>query len=134
MTWGLPESEQAFATIWQKWLENMAAHEEYVFVIRHAESLKFMGLCGLDRLKDEVPQLGIWIKESQHGHKYGCETVDALVGYALDDLNRQRLIYLVAEENWASRKVIERLGGKIVDIVQQAKCRAMIYHLAEKLL
>ncbi len=99
MTWGLPESEQAFATIWQKWLENMAAHEEYVFVIRHAESLKFMGLCGLDRLKDEVPQLGIWIKESQHGHKYGCETVDALVGYALDDLNRQRLIYPVVEEN-----------------------------------
>ena len=55
MTWDLPESEQAFATLWQKWLENMAAHEEYVFVIRHAESLKFMGLCGLDRLKDEVP-------------------------------------------------------------------------------
>ena len=32
MTWGLPESEQAFATGWQKWLENMAAHEEYVFL------------------------------------------------------------------------------------------------------
>ncbi len=46
MTWGLPESEQAFATGWQKWLENMAAHEEYVFLIRHAESLEFMGLCG----------------------------------------------------------------------------------------
>ncbi len=93
-----------------------------------------MGLCGLDRLMDEVPQLGIWIKESPHGHKYGCEAVDALVGYALDDLNRQRLIYPVAEENWASRKVVERLGGKIVDIVQQAKYRAVIYHLAEKLL
>ncbi|WP_373685565.1 hypothetical protein [Acinetobacter sp. YH12151] len=39
------------------------------------------------------------MKESPHGHKYGCETVDALVGYALDDLNRQRLIYPVAEEN-----------------------------------
>lgn len=32
MTWGLLESEQAFATGWQKWLENMAAHEEYVFL------------------------------------------------------------------------------------------------------
>ncbi len=133
MAWDMPESEQAFAAVWQNWLENMAAHEEYVFVIRHAESLEFMGLCGLHRLKDEVPLLGIWIKENQHGHKYGYEAVDALVRYALEDLNLQRVIYLVAEENWASRKVIERLGGKVVDVVQQPKYRAVIYDLTAKL-
>lgn len=120
MAWDLPKYEQAFATVWQNWLENMAAHEEYVFVIRHTESLEFMGLCDLHRLKDEVPLLGIWIKESQHGHKYGYEAVDTLVHYAFEDLNHQRLIYPLAEENWASLKVIERLGGKVVDAVQQS--------------
>ena len=66
MAWDPPQSEQGFATVWQNWLENMTDHKEYVFVIRHIETQEFIGLCGLHRLHDEIPEVGIWIRETAH--------------------------------------------------------------------
>src|SRR5690606_37935716 len=96
--------EQEFATVWKNCLENMTDHKEYVFVIRHIETQEFIGSCGLHRLHDEIPEVGIWIRETAHGHHYGRVAVHGVVAYAFNTLGIQVLSYPVAEENWASRK------------------------------
>jgi len=132
MAWDAPESEQVFATVWQNWLNNMANHKEYIFVIRHIERHEFIGLCGLHRLHDEIPEVGIWIREKAHGHHYGHEAVRCIVGYAFNTLGIKVLSYPVAEENWASRKIAERLGGKISSHLDKPKYRAVIYEIHVK--
>ena len=129
MAWDAPESEQEFATVWKNWLENMTDHKEYVFVIRHIETQEFIGLCGLHRLDDEIPEVGIWIRETAHGHHYGHEVVHCVVAYAFNTLGLQVLSYPVAEENWASRKIAERLGGKILRYIDKLKYRAVMYEI-----
>ncbi|MFX1823642.1 GNAT family N-acetyltransferase [Acinetobacter sp. AS5] len=129
MAWDAPESEQEFTTVWKNWLENMTDHKEYVFVIRHIETQEFIGLCGLHRLHDEIPEVGIWIRETAHGHHYGHEAVHCVVVYAFNTLGIQVLSYPVAEENWASRKIAERLGGKIIRYIDKPKYRAVMYEI-----
>ncbi len=129
MAWDVPESEQGFAAIWQNWLENMTDHKEYIYVIRHIETQEFIGLCGLHRLHDEVPEVGIWIRETAHGHHYGHEAVRCIVEYAFNTLDIKGLSYHVAEANWASRKIAERLRGKITSYLDKPKYRAVIYEI-----
>lgn len=132
MAWDAPESEQVFATVWQNWLNNMTDHKEYIFVIRHIERHEFIGLCGLHRLHDEIPEVGIWIRETAHGHHYGHEAVRSIAAYAFNTLGIKVLSYPVAEENWASRKIAERLGGKISSHLDKPKYRAVIYEIHVK--
>jgi len=124
MAWDAPESEKEFATVWKNWLENMTDHKEYVFVIRHIETQEFIGLCGLHRLHDEIPEVGIWIHETAH------EAVHCVVAYAFNTLGIQVLSYPVAEENWASRKIAERLVGKIIRYIDKPKYRAVMYEIS----
>ncbi|MCJ8160410.1 GNAT family N-acetyltransferase [Acinetobacter sp. A7.4] len=89
-----------------------------------------MGLCGLHRLKSEAPTVGIWVKEQQHGHKFGREAVESLITFAFAELRLEQIYYPVAEENWASRKIAETLGGKIIKQLAQRKYMAVIYEIS----
>lgn len=44
-------------------------------------------------------------------------------------LGIQVLSYPVAEENWASRKIAERLVGKIIRYIDKPKYRAVMYEI-----
>ena len=110
----------------------MADHKEYIFVIRYVETQEFIGLCGLHRLHDEIPKVGIWIRETAHGHHYGHEAVRFIVAYAFNTLGIKVLSYPVAEENWSSRKIAERLGGKISSHLDKPKYQAVIYEIHAK--
>ncbi len=131
MAWDVPESEEKFREVWLSWLHKMQTQDELVFVIRDQIIREFIGLCGLHRLKSEAPTVGIWVKESQHGHKFGREAVETLIRFAFEDLGLRQLYYPVAEENWASRKIAETLGGKIIKHLAQRKYMAVIYEIRQ---
>ncbi len=77
---------------------------------------EFLGCCGLHgQGRHRTPELGIWIKKSAHGHKYGREAIQSLSIWAFDHLDLDYIIYPVDRANIPSRKIAESLGGEILE-------------------
>lgn len=87
--------------------------EEFPVVILNKETGEFLGGGGVHKLNTQTPELGIWIKKSAHGNKYGQEAVAGLKKWIDDTITYNYIIYPVAKENIASRKIAESLGGII---------------------
>jgi RimJ/RimL family protein N-acetyltransferase len=82
--------------------------------VRHKPSLEFLGIAGLHNTNAIEPEVGIWIKEFQHGYGYGREAVATIVAFVASDLGKQGVLYPVVEQNGPSRRLAERLGGRII--------------------
>ena len=101
-----------FITISRK---RMQDHRELVLAILHKGTGEFLGICGLHaRTQPDIPELGIWLKKSAHGQKYGREAIKYLVEWVREHLNVQYFQYPVDKNNWPSRKTAESLGGVII--------------------
>ena len=114
MSWEPAPSLEAFELIWQSWLPKMRAGTDLSLVVRHKPSFEFLGVAGLHNTGASEPEVGIWIKESQHGHGYGREAVAMILAFAAEDLGKEAAVYPVVEQNGPSRRLAESLGGKII--------------------
>lgn len=94
-------------------LPRIKAGEELPVVIIKKDTGEFLGGGGIHNIKSRTPQLGIWIKKSAHGNKYGKETTEKLKEWAMKNLDFDYLIYPVDKRNIPSRKIAESLGGII---------------------
>ena len=72
----------------------------------------FLGWCGIARWNPEFRSaaLGYCLDESAWGHGYGTEGARALVGWAFDTLDLNRVQAEVDTRNPASYRVMEKLG------------------------
>lgn len=86
---------------------------ELQVVILNKDTGEFIGHGGIRKLNTNTPELGIWIKKSAHGNKYGRESIKALKEWAEKNLNYEYLEYPVDRKNVPSRKIAESLGGTI---------------------
>ena len=111
MSWEPPRDHEEYQSIWQIWLEHIVQGTAYHFVIRNKANGEFLGLGGFHDVQSDTPELGIWIREDQHGFGYGREAVTAIFGWASHTFSNQHYIYPVALENYASRKIAESLNG-----------------------
>ncbi len=91
----------------------MQVGEDLPVVVLSRSTGEFLGCAGIHHLDTETPELGIWIKASAHGNKYGLEAVTALTGWARANLLFDYLMYPVDRRNVASRKIPESLGGLV---------------------
>ncbi len=87
--------------------------EDFHFVICGRSGAGFLGICGLHG-QDGPPELGIWLKKSAHGRGYGFEAMAALIAWAEGCIEFDSLVYPVDRRNLPSRRVAEKLGGKII--------------------
>ena len=79
------------------------------------KSGEFLGVCGLHvRGSCHEPELGIWVKADAHGHRFGFEAIEGLVGWASTNIDCSRFVYPVSKANIPSRKIAERLGGEVI--------------------
>jgi RimJ/RimL family protein N-acetyltransferase len=124
-----PASMEELASIVAFWPSSMAAGREIHFTIRHGDDGRFLGLCGLHAIQDRLPELGIWIRESEHGQGYGREAIAALAEWAFATLKPDGLLYPVAEQNGQSRRLIESMGGAIIGERLHRKYRALVYRI-----
>jgi len=91
----------------------MKKQEELVLAIVSTDG-EFLGCCGLHgREKWTTPELGIWLKKTAHGNRFGQSAIGLLVTWASENLNIDYFIYPVDRENVPSRKIPELLGGTI---------------------
>ncbi|WP_354683106.1 GNAT family N-acetyltransferase [Cupriavidus necator] len=129
MEWEPSPTPDAFAAVWREWFPAMARGSDFIFTIRRADDGLFLGLGGLHHADTSAPEPGIWIREDCHGHGYGLEAVTAIVDWALDNLSPSHLVYPVAEQNRASRRIAEALGGVVVGRSSSPKYERVIYHI-----
>src|SRR6185437_7906372 len=61
--------------------------EEFPVVILHKTTGEFLGGAGIHKLHTKTPELGIWIKKSAHGNKYGQEAVAGLKKWIDDTIS-----------------------------------------------
>lgn len=94
-------------------LPKITRGEELPVVILDKITGEFMGGGGAHKLKTNTPELGIWIKKSAHGHKYGREAVRGLKEWMDKNIPYIYIIYPVDKRNTASRKIAESVGGVI---------------------
>ena len=102
---------------------------EFNFFVK--DTGEYIGNGGLSDIKTRTPELGVWIKKSAHGHKYGREAMVRLKQWADESLDYNYIKYPAVDENIASRKIPEFMGGVVeaeYDTVNQA---GMKHHLVE---
>jgi RimJ/RimL family protein N-acetyltransferase len=95
-------------------ITNMQLGKELVCTIRVKTTNEFLGEVGFHEINTPHPELGIWIKKSGHGNKYGREAVTAITQWGNEHVDYEYIVYPVARDNVASRKVAESLGGVVV--------------------
>ena len=127
MSWDPPSSE-AFGTR----AVALAAADPQVetnFVVRRRDTDECLGVVAAERLGDDLPELGIWLKVESQGQGYGREAVEALLNWASATSGKPGFIYPVAVENTASRRIAERLGGSVIAERSGPKYDAVVYRI-----
>jgi RimJ/RimL family protein N-acetyltransferase len=130
MAWDPPANKEAFDRIWQQWRLAATEGSEFVFAIRERETATFLGLTGLHNVRGECPELGIWIREDRQREGFGREAVSLVARWATRVLGiRRGFTYPVAEENLASRRIAEALGGVVIEQRVEPKYRVVVYRI-----
>jgi RimJ/RimL family protein N-acetyltransferase len=111
--------------------EKRLAGTDLTVMIIKKDTHEFLGCGGLHKTNTTTPELGIWIKQSAHGNKYGLETMQALKDWADKNLNYTHITYPVAEQNIPSRKIAESLGGKVQKELDKLMLTGRIHHMVE---
>jgi RimJ/RimL family protein N-acetyltransferase len=97
-------------------IEGLSNNTNLQLVANLAEnSEQFVGCLGLHRVNTPTPELGVWIAKGFHRQGLGLEAIEALCGWAADEIECDYLRYPVDRENLPSRRIPENLGGEIED-------------------
>lgn len=87
---------------------------ECVFAITHAETGQLMGMCGLHLVERRfnMAHMGYWLGEDFWGNGYATQAARAMVDLFFKAGSEDELLMSVLSTNTASRRVIEKCGGK----------------------
>ncbi|MCF6320317.1 MAG: GNAT family N-acetyltransferase [Rhizobiaceae bacterium] len=84
------------------------------FAITKSDNGRFIGVCGLHDATGihEHPYMGYWIGEPYWGQGYATEAAGALIDLYFKTTSRDTMMASCMSINDASRRVIEKCGGK----------------------
>jgi len=128
MTWDPPSFDDYKSRC--EALSRVDERTEAQFVIRRKDTRECLGIAGVERLGDALPELGIWMKETAHRQGYGREAVEAVARWAFRTCNGNGLIYPVAIENIASRRIAEGLKGEVIATRSGPKYDSVVYKIS----
>ena len=95
-------------------IRDMEENIDLTLAILKKNDDEFLGICGLHgKQNPNEPVLGIWLKKSAHGFKYGQEAIKALADWARQNIVFEHMVYPCDKANIASRKIAENLNGSI---------------------
>ncbi|MEI6222689.1 MAG: GNAT family N-acetyltransferase [bacterium] len=112
-------------------LQELQQGKTLPLVILKKETEEFLGCLGLHNIDGKTPEMGIWTKQSAHGHGYGREAMAAVKHWADEHLTYDHLIYPVAEKNISSQKIPLSLGGKLVKEYDKTGMGGNFFHCLE---
>lgn len=88
------------------WREDRVFH----FAVIEKETCEVLGVAGLNREGADAAELHYWIRTDHAGRGLTTEAGRALVEWAQNDLRVSHLTLWAGRENYASRRVAEKLG------------------------
>jgi RimJ/RimL family protein N-acetyltransferase len=77
---------------------------------------EFVGIVDVYKINTREPELGIWIKAKEQNRGYGTEALKAIIEWINLNIEYDYLIYPIDRRNERSRKLIEKLNGKIENV------------------
>lgn len=111
--------------------QNFKQGKEVVCVILKKTNKEFLGCVGLHKINTKMPELGIWIKQSAHGHHYGREAVTAMKLWADVNIDYKYIKYPVVKQNIPSRKIPESLGGVVGKRYTKKMLSGKVYQMVD---
>ena len=123
-----PPSWSEYVTRCEKRVQSPEPNK-FSFVVRRHENGECLGMASLEDADSESPELGLWLKESAHGHGFGRKIVAALVEWGHAALGKGSFIYPVAVQNTASRRIAENLRGEIIGNRMNPKYESVVYRI-----
>ncbi len=100
----------------QEWLEQAeqlwAGKKQLCFHIFDKQSNKLIGACSFHHIdwKNQIMQIGYWLRSDATGKGFATEVVTALTNYAFDHLGAKTIEIRCDERNSKSRAVAQRAG------------------------
>jgi len=128
MRWEPPQSLSEYLVTRQARLQADDG-SDLSLVVRRNDTLECLGIAGLDGLHRARPELGIWLKEAAHGRGYGGEAVRAVAEWAAQNLGKKSFLYPVAVDNVRSRRIAEKLNGKIIGTRTNPKYESVVFEV-----
>ena len=106
---------------YRPWIEGGAAEQEYRLLIVYKGAVAgAIGIRGLGS-PNNVGEIGYWLAEDMQGRGIVTRTCRALLDYAFDELEINRMQIRVATGNTKSLAVPERLGLQFEGVLRQAE-------------
>jgi len=102
-----------------------------VTILRKDMQSQFAGCAGLHHPESRTPEIGIWLAEGSQGMGFGLEAVEAICGWAADEIECDYIIYPVDLANTASRHIAESLGAEVEDEYDRVTPDGRILNIVE---
>lgn len=129
MLWDGPQNAEDFKKTWQNWPARQKEGDSCVFVGRMRDTGSLAGLFSAHNFTTPAPRLALFVCEAFQRQGYASEALRAIMAWARENYSPQYFSYLVAEQNLASRKLVESLGGKAVSTEHNPKFMLIVYHI-----
>ena len=116
----------------EEWLEVTAANYERrgygMFALVERESKAVYGFAGLVHPRgQEECEIKYALHKSHWGRGYATEAVRALLAYGKSEHGIHRIIATVADQNTASRHVLEKVGMAVREVREHSKGSTLVY-------
>ncbi|RWM07974.1 GNAT family N-acetyltransferase [Mesorhizobium sp.] len=129
MAWEPPPSLEDFEEVWRTWIPSIEDRSDLHLVARARKDGRCLGIVGVHAVRSGKPELGIWLRRDVHGLGYGRELIGSVAAWASKHLRVEYFEYPVAEENDASRRIAEAIGGRIAERRTNPKYHSVVYHI-----
>src|SRR5690625_233454 len=123
---------------WLPWVDDTTSVEDSISFIKNGFQIyaersaitaglfykgKLVGVVGFNHLdwQNNIGEIGYWLAQTYQGKGIMTRAVKALINYAFDQLNLNRIEIYVANQNVKSRAIPKRLGFKKEGNLQQAE-------------
>ena len=106
------EEEVAWLTDMEQKIEKRELFENFILE-RSSDRLLWCG--GLRILESSELNIGIWIREDEHGKGYASEVYEALISWAREHTTYSYLVHSVHPSNEASHKLARKFGWVLQD-------------------
>lgn len=102
-----------------------------ITILRTDREDQFAGCAGLHHPDSRTPEVGIWLAEDSQGVGLGLEAVEAICGWAAEEVECDYIVYPVDRANAPSRNIPESLGAEVEDEYDQVTPDGRILNLVE---
>jgi ribosomal-protein-alanine N-acetyltransferase len=118
----------------QKFIGILNAQEpESHWIIREKQTNTFIGLISISKHHDQIHyEVSYELDPTFWGKGYGTEVVTAVIDYGFDALGLEEIYAETQKKNVASKKLLEKIGMKVVSEIERYGEEQLIYSLRKK--